>query len=277
MKNALRLADEIIEILRQGLTLGPDVMHFIDSTFGTPSADQLKALLEDESDSEAESLSDLVFFPDEAFRVRIEDLLESHDFQKDEERCVQDRLASCRPETILYLPDGRGSLTVAIPPKAAARFVPRLRISKTMDASILDAINESIEEPLRRFCKVRLRQSRFPCTPSTARFLARLFKAVQPGDGELLDRLCFLFHFIDDMPGTCDLFEALSERKRFYIKQLYRIEAIESQIVGKNMETMVQQGLRVPYLDKTGSRKKIRWIDEICLAVFNKTDYFIPA
>ena len=45
-KNAL-LADEILKIIRKGLTLSRDVVHYIDSTFSNPGIEELEAILED--------------------------------------------------------------------------------------------------------------------------------------------------------------------------------------------------------------------------------------
>jgi hypothetical protein len=44
-----QLAVRIVDILRGGLTLNADTLHYIDSTFSNPSISELEELLQDES------------------------------------------------------------------------------------------------------------------------------------------------------------------------------------------------------------------------------------
>ena len=43
------LANEIKMILSEGINLGDDVVHYIDSTFSNPTNDELKAILDDDA------------------------------------------------------------------------------------------------------------------------------------------------------------------------------------------------------------------------------------
>ncbi len=83
------LAEEIASILKEGIRLSPDVLHFIDSTYSNPSPQELANILEDESDCERDTLVELIFFPDESIQVRLEDLLERLDLGKKEEQTVR--------------------------------------------------------------------------------------------------------------------------------------------------------------------------------------------
>ncbi len=56
------LAKKIEEILRHGLNLSHDVLHYIDSTFSNPSVKELETVINDESDCEKDSLLELIFF-----------------------------------------------------------------------------------------------------------------------------------------------------------------------------------------------------------------------
>ena len=70
------LADEIKAIISEGIALSDDVVHYIDSTFSSPTIKELQAILDDDSNCEGDTLMELLFFPDESIQVRLEQALE---------------------------------------------------------------------------------------------------------------------------------------------------------------------------------------------------------
>jgi hypothetical protein len=272
-KRCAVLVDKIVEIFDKGLALDQDAMQYIDTTFSHPCAEELQRILHQASDSESDSAIALVFFPDDMFCEQLEDLLATFDFEASDEKSIMADLASRHIITTLDLPKNRGSLSVAMPPHAIAQFISCLNISVKIDSLLIKAIDGCIEPARRRLCKVKLRHARFDQTEEKRSFLRRFFETVK-NDGDFFRRFDFILNFLTEVPDTGDVFGALMRRKRFYIKNLQRILALEEQTRGKNMETLIQQGLQVPYLNKRDVGKKIGWIDEISLAVFGKTDYF---
>ncbi|MBC8393303.1 MAG: hypothetical protein H8E17_12150, partial [Deltaproteobacteria bacterium] len=66
IKRCRILAEKIAAVLREGLDISPQVLHYIDSTFSTPGMAELHEIINDESDPERDCLVELIFFPDEA-------------------------------------------------------------------------------------------------------------------------------------------------------------------------------------------------------------------
>ena len=60
-KNAF-LVDEILRLLGKGLTLGNDVVNYIDATFSNPTIEELEEILQDDSNCEKDPLVELRFF-----------------------------------------------------------------------------------------------------------------------------------------------------------------------------------------------------------------------
>ncbi|MBW1867516.1 MAG: hypothetical protein JRI38_07215, partial [Deltaproteobacteria bacterium] len=85
MDPCILLADRIEAILDRGMQVNQSTCHFIDSTFGCASIKALAAIVRDEGDCERDALLDLLFSPDEAVQMGIEDLLTDYDFQKSDE------------------------------------------------------------------------------------------------------------------------------------------------------------------------------------------------
>ena len=82
------LAERIAKILLEGIRLNSAAMHYIDSTFSNPSIDELKEIIADNSDCENDSLIELIFFPDESIQMQLEDILQSHDYSKKDEKKI---------------------------------------------------------------------------------------------------------------------------------------------------------------------------------------------
>ena len=137
------LAQQIGAIFDKGLSLPEAARHYIESTFLCPSCEELKEILNDTPDCETESLLELIFFPDEANQLDLEDLLSEYPFEKKDEERVIAALFADPPKTVLTLSDDR-RLAMAVPRAAAAQFVARLNIFKKIDAQIGAAISRNV-------------------------------------------------------------------------------------------------------------------------------------
>ncbi len=273
IKRCRILAEKIAAVLREGLDISPQVLHYIDSTFSTPGMAELHGIINDESDSERDCLVELVFFPDEAVQIQMEDLLENLDFEPADEPVAADCLIRLRPGTCISFPDNRGSLELVMPESAAGQFIVRLKISKKLDRRLIEAIGTFVSEKHRTRCKVKVRNSRFEGSENNISFLCRFFEKVAAEGDDFFKTLEFMLNFFDEVPNDGELFTALMRRKRFYLRNLQKAEKFEDQMEEKNMETLMVQGMRIPYINKAEARKKIGIIDSIGLAVFGKTDY----
>lgn len=98
------VASRIRDMLARGVSLPPEVLRFIDSTFFNPTAAELAAVAGDESASERDPLLELLFAPDEAFQVELEETLA--DREPDAERVAG---LLCRPslQVVFRFPDAR--------------------------------------------------------------------------------------------------------------------------------------------------------------------------
>ncbi len=268
------VADEIIEILKSGLTINADTQHYIDSTFSNPSSDMLAALVKDETNCETDSLVELLFFPDESVQLQLEEMIDAVCFEKHDERAIQDMVCSRLSQTRICLHEGRGSFAMAVSPSNVAQFVARLNLSKLLDPKLRSAIAKYVSKGLQTRCKVRLRNARQISSPEHILFLVDLFKKLRADPTEFLDALDFILNFLDGLEDEVDMFEVLMAKKRFYCWCLQKAKNLDIQLTKHNVETLLLKGKRVAYVDKADARRKIKIIDRISLAVFGKTEFF---
>ena len=273
-EKCILLAERIAKILKEGIHLSGDVMHFIDSTFSSPCINELEKIIADNSDCERDSLIELIFFPDEEIQAKLEDLLESHNYCREDEKKVLDYLCSGQIESTIHFPDNKGALSVKMPYEAAGRFLTRLNIHRNIDEKISAAIDTGVSEKLKIFVRVKLRNTVKEIDENKISFLCDFFEKMEDESGVFLECLDFILSFLDEAENTSDLFSALIDKKRFYFKNLQRAEKFRQQLEKGNMETMILQGIRAPYINIEDEKRKMELIDKISLAIFGRTEYF---
>ena len=269
----LLLADKIEEIFNDGLNLSKEVVHYIDSTFSHPSKNQFEEVLTDESDCERDSLLELIFFPDESARIRLEELLEEEDFQKADEETVASLLSSMQAGATIRFPDERGSLRVLISNSAANSFVSRLHISRRLNGSLIETIDHHINEKIKNRVKARLRNTRIEHTGNRVVFMCSFFEKMNSRAVDFFENLNFILEFLDEIQEDTDIYRSLMNKKIFYFRNVEIAKKHEDQLQKSNMETLFAQGVRMPYVNKNDMQKKMRMIDRISLAVFGKTEF----
>ena len=273
-EKCILLAERIVKILKDGIHLNSDVMHFIDSTFSSPCINELEKIIADNSDCERDSLIELIFFPDEEIQARLEALLEIHNYCKEDEKKVLDYLSSGQIESTIHFPDDKGTLSVKMPYEAAGRFLTRLNINRNIDEKISAAIDTGVSQKLKISVKVKLRNTVNEIAENKIFFLCDFFEKMESESGDFLECLDFTLSFLDEAENTSDLFRALMDKKRFYYKNVQRAEKFRQQLEKGNMETMILQGVKAPYINIEDEKRKMDLIDKISLSVFGRAEYF---
>ncbi len=268
------LADAIKSIISQGIDLSDDVVHYIDSTFANPSIGELKAILADDANCEGDTLMDLLFFPDESCQIQLEETLEQcRPHQEDEDSLVA---YLCREplHAAFRFKDDRGTLKLQIPEDSLSPFVTRLKISKRLDAALIESIqNYGDEQNANRF-KVKIRNSRFAPSNLKTEFLSQFFDKIGAGSNDIFECLDFILGLLDEIKEDANIFQALMAKKKFYFISLQKARKMEARIAKHNIETLLMQGERVVLIDQVDARKKMQIIDRISRAVFGETEYF---
>ena len=269
-----QLADEIRKILGNGIILSSGVIHYIDSTFSNPTTTELQTLLHDDSNCEKDSLTELLLFPDENMQLQLEAQLERLRFQETDEKSVLDNLLQAPLQVTLRFPGDRGSFHLMITADMARQFIARLNISKHLNPDLLEVLNQY--ENISNRIKVKMRNSRFAPADEKTEFLFLFFEKFDPLDNDIFECLEFALSFLDEPILDNDIYRTLMAKKEFYFRSLQKAIQLDTQLQKHNMETLLAQGKRVVLIDQRDARNKMRIIDRIGRAVFDKTEYFEP-
>jgi len=267
--SAAEIAAKIREILERGIDLPSETLRFIDGTFSHPSAAELQAILTDDASVERDGLLELLFSPDEALQVELENLLALPQRASLDTEAVAARLARTPLAVIFRFPDGRGELPVALTPLLAHRLTSELRIGRNIPAPAADVIDAYLTGYARQRLRVMMRNARFNFAPPITEFLCALIPRLDVQDDG--DRECFAFalELLAEPEALRDIYATLAARKKWLVKALHRSQRQREHLVQSNVETLLSQGQRLTWVDEAATRRQIVFIDRICLAVFS--------
>jgi hypothetical protein len=264
------IARRIRDILECGSDLSPEVMRFIDTTFSDPSADEVAAILGDESNSERDSLLELLFSPDESLHLEIEEFLLLPTARGIDPNQVAELL--CRPALWagFRMPDGRGWLRVEITPALACRFVHQLRMNRHIPGSIAAAIDARLAGQQRRRLRSLIRRARSDLRSPHMEFLNTLIERLGLEDEEGWACFTFALEVLVDIGHEADIYEALAERKKLLIKALNHSRRQREHLAAANIESLLSRGQRLTSVDEAATRRHMAFIDRLCLTAFGR-------
>ena len=269
------LVDEISTLLQEGIQLDSEVLSYIDSTLSYPTSAQIETVLNDPDHGERDALIELIFFPDEIMRLRIENLLEQFRYLDHEEEKIIQLLQSRKPVALIRLYDDRSPISLPLPSESVKPLIRRLRITVQLPGKIIGRINRILPDLPGRAVKVRLRCTRIPLNDSQCKFITDFMQAFARDDA-LIACFDFALQFLEEIAETDDYYSALVCKRRSLVRNIKKMEEFRSRLEKENMETLVMRGERIPVIDITESQKQIAMIDQICIMMFGKTDMQMP-
>jgi hypothetical protein len=262
----------IIEALEDGGCLTDAILDYIDTTLFSPEPDRLAAFLSGDTDSQRDSLLDLIFFPEQAVQIDLEPILEAARFSAQDEKQMHDRLMARAIYARVNMPDGRQLVRIRVPDFIKSQYLARLNISWQMDPHVAEAIQKGLPASIRPIVKVRLRNARI-CTASGRRvFLCRFFQGMTHSEPDYLACLDLVLPLLEFAGRGVEVYDLLVEHKRSLFRSLQQARRFETLLGRSNMETLMLQGLRVPHLSPDALMRHMRLIDLICLRIFGNTE-----
>ena len=270
------LTVELRRILTDGLALTDATMHYIDSTFDAPDAQELMGILADENDCERDPLIELLFSPDETTQVRVENLLQESTFNKEDQALITDELMKSQTVVKIGLPENRGQLELPLPAAGAERLVSLLHIEKRLPGKLRKAIDTNVKRSAATRIKVIFRNARCRFCERDVAFLSRALKGLDLDRPPDVDSLEYALTVLADSPSPADVYQVLMQRKKIYSRQLQAALKQEEQLRKSNPEIMMLQGKRIGGIDAAEARHLIAMIDRISIGAFGVTEPTLP-
>lgn len=266
------LLNQIISALENDRCLSDDIIAYIDATLFPPKPKPLAAFLNDDTDSERDSLLDLIFFPDQAVQIDLEALLETARFSLDDENQLHGQLIARGIDARIGMPDGHHLTRIQLPDFIKSNYLKRLKIAWHMERDVAAAIANGVSEALAPIVKVRLRNAGLCLEPHQRVFLGRYFQRMVDSDPDYLDCLDLLIAILDKAEVHVEVYDLLIDHKRSFFRSLQQAKRFAAALRQSNMETLMLQGVRVSHISPDLLLHQMRLIDLICFGVFGKTE-----
>jgi hypothetical protein len=267
--------------LAAGIELTETVCRFMEATFGDASPAALQALLDDDSNTERDSLLDLLYFPDHALQTAIEPILQRDPPTAVDVARLADRFKAEPAVARFLFPGSDVSIEAALPAFGVDGFFRRLNLTWQTAAALEAALSRVDARPLspkgelqdgRNRLRVWLRNAALGQTPAQVRFLCD-FMARRPIDeASFVDQLRFSLVFLQEHEDATNLYTALMNRKKFIFRHLLKARQAAERSAGSNMETLMMTGVRTPHFDVGQGEQILVLIDRIAMAVFGCTE-----
>lgn len=267
------VADAVEEIFRQGIHLSDTVIHYLSSTYDISSPEALFRVLTPPFDCDAESICDMVFYPDESQQLLLEPVLEENPVENDREKsALADNLRKRSIDTTLYFPSSPQSLRMEIPGTALRRFIHRINPDRRIDPQIIRAMDENITSPqISTILKVKLRNKRFPLDENRVSAICDFLKKIDEQSPSFMDLFALFCQVIEDA-NTEDLYTFLMRAKQRRMEMLRLAEKNETDLKGQPVEALMMKGASIAAVNAEEVRRQIDFIDRISIGMFGKTE-----
>jgi hypothetical protein len=268
------LLTQIQSALEQGLAVDAATCHHIDSTLGNPSREEIAKLLRGKTDSEGESLRELLFYPDEAFQMRLERHLGGASFDNEDETRILSLLLASQPDVTLIFDKAWQSLKIKLPDSAMEVFLARLRITWQMDPRLMTIIQRRHKDRSADRVKVRLRNTGYEFSPWHVNLLVDLFEKLPVTHRDYMACLDLVLELLPEISPTSDVYNLLIRRKKIYFKAFQEALRLKERLARDNIETLILKGSRLATIDPQLARFNMRIIDAVCHCLYGHSEYF---
>ncbi len=267
-----RLAAWLRAILARGFTVGADTLGFIESALPAAGAGDPGALFAEDAGAEAESVLALLFFPDEAVQLELEELLAGQALTPEQVEVLAARLVAPPIAVVFELPNGRGRLELTLTAARARQWVEHLRLTRAVPRALEAAIAATLSSPDAIRWRLIWRNARCRPTPAAVDFLGRLLSAFDGRERQGRAGLEFLLEFLRETGADADIYRCLAARKRRLADTLVRHRRQQAELARGTMETLIARGGRLVAVDVEETRRQMAWIDRACLVAFGRIE-----
>lgn len=270
-----KLADAMEAVLGQGIYLSKETAHFMESTCGILQPADLTRALSQPLNFEAESICEMIFYPDKIQQERLEPAVQECGALSPEERdMVEEMLAARSIEAGIFFPDIDIPASIPIPGGAAARFVRRLGLDRQIDPGILSAVHERAGSQRRAAAlAVRLRNARFAFTENRRLSIEAFLTRMDGDDPEFMDLFDMLCRVLDAMDDREDLYDALMDRKRRCVEMIQMAEKNRKDLEKQPVEALMMRGMSIAAVNEEETKHEMHQIDRIALCLYGQTEH----
>ncbi len=251
-------ASAITAELARGLSQDEEAAAAVKGHFGALDPAWLADIAARRDESENATLYGMLLYPDAGMKERLEPLF-SRIACDPEEALAAGKLAGERVDgTVALFPDGM-LLTLPLEPDDVREFAARLRMKDNPPQALASLVGEAFDENAAVRLLVSLRHSRLAWTRPREFFLSMLLRGlegIESGEGEAA--FSWALGFLDALGVEAEPADALSPAIRELDVRLKTARRNKEILENGNFETLMSQGVRLPYIHEETVRRELR-------------------
>ncbi len=262
-------ADALNRVLQEGLSQDEAVVHYLENVLGECDPERLAALAMDKDFDEREAVIDMLLYPGETLKRRLEPVLERAALAPADVPKLAGAVFEASSLVEAVFPDG-SRLALRMTPEEAAVLVGRLRPADTPPPALAAALQDAPKETAAA-AKVRLRHARLSWSRPRTRFMESLLRRLDHARDDFLDVVSWALAFLDAAPENEPPAVFLGPRRRELAAHLKSARRQEKALLSSNFETLLMQGARLPHLHPASLIREMEMLDACSLAVLGRT------
>lgn len=253
------LEREIIAILADGIVIGRSVEEFIHSSIGiNPDPAFLEKAIACES-SELEAAMDLIFFPDDSARGRVEKVL-IQSFKETDEKFLIDKIIGSKPVCSLMFEESGFSLVVPVPGRFIERFVKRLNLCFTIPEHLREIIGKHCPGwEYSVFKNIRTRARGKNSLNLIMNFFENLSGIFQPE----IEDLNIIMTVSGMFPEETEMLPAINLAYIKWESTLKKQEDLETALSSGCMEELMAKGMRIQAINRDDIETKMSAVSRV--------------
>lgn len=270
------IADKIRKICENGFNIDVSTWDFLENTLSNPTLNSITSILNDVDDCESNTLIELIFYPVESMQMDLEPLIESTEVTQQDTENLITWLIEAPPIVPLFFRAINANATITMPELAIQRFIERLNLTYRFSPILLNNVEQNLPEKTGNVIKVRLRNANIILEDHQTEFMVRVLTALDYTAPDYYPCLDFVLSILPEINPQTPIYEFLTDKKKFYFQCVERAEHFLEKLRHSNMETLMLQGERAAFIHPQDGRDYMKWIDQICRAVFGYSESFQP-
>jgi len=269
------LGKKISELIQNGIILTEDVIHYIDSTFSTPSIENLNRIFADPLNCDAETVAELIFFPDLNMQKKLESTLKTNSYNEADVESAVRYLLQKKTAVAVSFPDNRGSLSIRLTDSTVRQFMARLKITRQTDARLLETVSRVITDESENLkIRVMLRNCQRQFSDSVIAFLCACIEKMYASSAFFTEAFTFLLNFFEYTDPGQDIYHHLVQEKKIIANSIEQAKQNQKVLAASSVEVLMLKGVNILTIDIADAREKMVLIDHICISMFGKTEVF---
>ncbi len=265
------LTDAVEDLFKKGVYLSDSVVHYLASTYDISDPEALSQALSPPFDCEAESICEMVFYPDESQQAVLEPVLEEIRIENEEEKnAAADMLAARNITASLYFPSIPAPCRLLVPDPALRRFIHRIKAERRIDRRIIRAIHDNIRSPETiAALKVKLRNARFAFQENRVSSICAFLACMDEDTPDFMALFMEFCGILEHMGADKDLYAAMMETRRKYMEMIRQARKNEANLKTQPVEALIMRGTNIAAVNVGDIRGRIDRIDRISMNIFS--------